>query len=162
VRTLIRNANNLRSDLVAEKHIVEAEAKTKFDAEYQTAHGTAVREYPELKNPASPTSQAVKQMLAQFPMFKASPSYELDIADYIAGKALRESRMKLRTNGVTRTASPRREPAKVMTEPPGGAARQAEPGEKRAKESKQQFEKTGRTADLAKSFAANSRANRGT
>lgn len=156
-----RDLQNQRTALVARKEVVSEQAKAAWKQEYQKHHAVAVKEFPWLAKPESAQHQEFQAILQLFPAFKQAPDYELAIGDFLAGKALREARAKARTNGTQlRRAQPSREPTRVVSAPPGGAADREPSDEKDAKAADEQFRKSGRTSDLARSLTAKARASR--
>lgn len=157
---LQRDLQTQRTELVAERKIVEKQTQQAWNDSFKEHHAVAVREFPWLKNPNSPEHQQMQAILKVFPAFKQSPDYELAIGDFLAGKALREARAKTKGAATTRKAPPSREPTKVVTDAPGGGANREASVDKEVKAAEAQFKKTGKTSDLAKLNAAKARAHR--
>jgi hypothetical protein len=132
-----------------------AQAQQEFETE-------ALKHYPDLGKKESALSTEIGAILKVMPWVKQSPDYKLVLADFIRGRNLRVAQSKAAKGQAmpTRKAAPSREPTRIPTEAPMTGVETEEPGEKPAKDAEQRFRTTGRTSDLAKSFAAKSRANR--
>jgi len=160
VQAVRRDLQNQRTELVARKVQTEREYKQAYGQAYAQHHQEALKEFPWLADAAAPERQEMDAILKVFPAFKQSPDYELAIGDYLAGRKLRDARTKARaTNGTVRKPTPARTPTKVVAEPPGGA-RRGDPKKDEKKQADEKFQSSGRTADLAKTFAASRRASR--
>lgn len=162
VKEMRRTLQNERTEVVARKVQTEREVRAEYQQQYQQHHTKAVAEYPWMTKETAPEHQEMQAILKVAPWFKQSPDFELALGDFIAGKAMRLAKAKAKpANGVLpRKVTPSREPTRVVAEPPGSSAARKAPGKARKDEADAQFKKTGRTSDLAKSFAAERQASR--
>lgn len=149
-----------RSEIVARKVQTERDVRVEYNQAYQKSHTEAVALYPWLKNSQAPENQEFQTLLKAMPWVKQAPTYEIDLADYLAGKALRLAKAKATPTVIPRKVTPSREPTRVLAEPPASSAQRKDPAKAKKEEADTQFKKSGSTKDLAKSFAANRRASR--
>lgn len=161
VRAARRGLDDQRSELVARKVNMESAVKREFDTHYQQQHATAQKLYPELFQKESQEAKVAAQLLAAIPGLKQFPDYEIVIGRYLKGMKLEQAQAKAATNGAPRKPAPAREPTPVVSEPPSAQSvrgRSTEDQEVQAAEAR--YEKSGKTADLAKLNAAKMRAQR--
>lgn len=157
-----RGLERQRSELVARKVNVEASVKEEFTKAYREQHTHAQRLYPELFKKDSTEAKAVEQMLAALPGLKSFPDYEVVIGRYLRGMKLELAQTKTGTQAPRKPAVSR-EPTPVVTEPPSAAPPRVNGAKaKQPADTDDGFQKSGRTSDLARSFAANARARRAT
>lgn len=159
VAEILDNARNRRTELVAVKAQRAETVRNATKAAHQEFHGVAVKAYPWLEKRESAQRQEMDAILQQAPFLKQFPNYELVIADMFRGRAARESASK--APAVKPMVKPKggNIPPKVVAEP--SATRQpADPKRKDISEADTQFEKSGKTDDLARTFAARRRAKR--
>jgi hypothetical protein len=145
---------------VARKVQTESAVKQEFQQNYQQYHARAVQRYPWLAKPTSPENVRMQEMLKVMPQLKQFPDYELVLGDYFRGHGLRLAEEKARGKApVAAKPAASREPVKVpIGGSPSGAAEKDKSAE--VNEAEEQFGKTGKTSDLAKSFSAKARASR--
>ena len=160
VEAMVDELGNSRVELVARKVQTESQVKAAFEQMHRAVHAEAVQRYPWLTKPDSPEKVRMQALLKAMPQIKQFPDYELVVGDYLRGEALRLAENKARANGAApRKSAAARDPARVAIESsPSGTSEKSRNGE--SAEAEQQFEKTGRTSDLAKSFSAKRAASR--
>jgi hypothetical protein len=151
---------NQRSELVARKVQTQSAVKQAFTDTYRQVHAAAVVRYPWVAKPEAAEHVRMQALLKQMPGLKQFPDYELVVGDYFRGEQARMADEKARAAGKINGQPARREPARVAIAPAATGAEEAKPAAKAIQETESKFQKSGRTADLAKSFSARARANR--
>lgn len=154
VKNILRNGEKVRADLVAQRAVVENQVRTAHEEASRKFDAEAARLYPEFAKKDSALSQEAEQFARQLPSIKQFPDWKLVVGDYTRGRAARLAAEKAAA-GARKPAA--KQPARVVTESAEVAPlEEADPKKAGSKEQKQ-FEKTGRTTDLAKAFAARRR-----
>ncbi len=159
VAKTLRDLQNIRQEIVAKKVDTEGKVRSAYEAAHKVAHTTALTIFPEFKNPDSDWSKRKEQVLRAMPGMKQFPDHELMIGHFFRGLELHEKSKKEAPAGPKKVPAAR-EPARVVTDPPGSGAEPAPDGEKKAKASTQQFQKSGSTRDLARALTAKRQASR--
>jgi len=152
VRHFERNAELQRVDLVSQRNTLSVTARQAQEVQ-RTALSAKAREiYPWLNNPNSPEALEAAQIRRNMPKVAAMPGGDWIIARYLEGVKAEQARLsKAKT-----PAKPAPKAPQVVTSTPATATRISKPNaEKSAAE--ENFEKTGKTSDLAKVFAARTR-----
>jgi hypothetical protein len=167
VRTIRRNAEQSRTELLTERAAITQHLRTQHQTAAAAAEKELARDYPKLVDTESEEHVEFQQWVkVASPALKAFPDWKLMIADAIHGRAARLAKAAAAKNGngqVKKLGSPMtkpkgsNEPPNVVTQAAAGAPR-VNVKQKEAQQADEAFQKSGRTEDLAKSFSAKKRA----
>ena len=161
VRTIKRNAEASRTELLTERAATVQQLRQAHQAEATKAEKEFAASYPALMKRDTAEGMEFEQTVAQAPELRRFPDYKLWIADAMAGRKARLAATAAKNNGQVKRplgapmVKPKgsSEPPNVVTQPAAGAPR-VNAKQKQAQVAEEAFEKSGRVDDLAKVFSA--------
>lgn len=163
VEAILQNAIDQRTDLRADRRVLEARLKDEAMRKAEEEHGKALETYPWMADPETQEFRVATALIERFGITPEvqlrMPDWRLMIGDLVAGRLAREGR------GAARQAAPALTPSRapMATEPthqPGRPAGQRRRSAEEAvlEEADVQFAQTGSTRALGAKLAARRRA----
>jgi hypothetical protein len=161
IRRMKRQMEGRRSEVLAERvgltRYLKAEQGRQFEVFKKEATSNfekATVVYPWLKNEESAEFQEAKALLDKLPYLAQHPDLGHVLGDYLAGKRVREAKLKAAVKPAGGAGNPA--PTKLVTRG-GSVAPRVEAGggqSKIVKAAEDQFQKSGSVHDLARTLAA--------
>lgn len=166
VRTIRRNAEASRTELLTERAATLQSLRSAHQAEATKADKEFAAAYPKLTKRDTAEGIEFEETVRQAPELKRFPDYKLWIADAMAGRAARLAKAKAGANSGKNGQAVRplgapmvkpkgsNEPPNVVTQAAAGAPR-VNAKQKDAQVARETFQKSGRVEDLAVMFSRN-------